>query len=141
MGPVLGIGQVVHKLVQHISTGGRQVYPFRCDHVIQKIVQHISTEGGSEQEGNLSFKVFLYKGLQYMYAILHGYFWHAHYCSAIMIHCGRPWYGTDYSLTLHRRIDNRATTLALSKQMLRGIEISQHVCYAWKVYWQSPTAQ
>ena len=43
MGPVLGIGQVVHKLFQHIST-----------------------EGGSEQEGNLSFKVFLYKGLQYM---------------------------------------------------------------------------
>ena len=66
MGPVLGIGQVVHELVQHISTGGRQVYPFRCDHVIHKLVQHISTEGGSEQEGNLSFKVFLYKGLQYM---------------------------------------------------------------------------
>ena len=66
MGPVLGIGQVVHELVQHISTGGRQVYPFRCDHVIHKLFQHISTEGGSEQEGNLSFKVFLYKGLQYM---------------------------------------------------------------------------
>ena len=63
---MLGIGQVVHELVQHISTGGRQVYPFRCDHVIHKLVQHISTEGGSEQEGNLSFKVFLYKGLQYM---------------------------------------------------------------------------
>ena len=53
---MLGIGQVVHKLVQHISTGGRQVYPFRCDHVIHKLVQHISTEGGSEQEGNLSFQ-------------------------------------------------------------------------------------
>ena len=66
MGHVLGIGQVVHELVQHISTGGRQVYPFRCDHVIHKLVQHISTEGGSEQEGNLSFKVFLYKGLQYV---------------------------------------------------------------------------
>ena len=66
MGIVLGIGQVVHELVQHISTGGRQVYPFRCDHVIHKLVQHISTEGGSEQEGNLSFKVSLYKGLQYM---------------------------------------------------------------------------
>ena len=63
---MLGIGQVVHKLVQHISTGGRQVYPFRCDHVIHKLVQHISTEGGSEQEGSLSFKVSLYKGLQYM---------------------------------------------------------------------------
>ena len=66
MGPVLGIGQVVHELVQYISRGGRQVYPFRCDHVIHKLVQHISTEGGSEQEGDLSFKVFLYKGLQYM---------------------------------------------------------------------------
>ena len=53
---MLGIGQVVHELVQHISTGGRQVYPFRCDHVIHKLVQHISTEGGSEQEGNLSFQ-------------------------------------------------------------------------------------
>ena len=63
---MLGIGQVVHELVQHISTGGRQVYPFRCDHVIHKLVQHISTEGGSEPEGNLSFKVSLYKGLQYM---------------------------------------------------------------------------
>ena len=61
-----GIGQVVHELVQHISTGGRQVYPFRCDPVIHKLVQHISTEGGSEQEGNLSFQVLLYKGLQYM---------------------------------------------------------------------------
>ena len=61
-----GIGQVVHELVQHISTGGRQVYPFRCDPVIHKLFQHISTEGGSEQEGNLSFQVFLYKGLQYM---------------------------------------------------------------------------
>ena len=61
-----GIGQVVHELVQHTSTGGRQVYPFRCDHVIHKLVQHISTEGGSEQEGNLSFQVSLYKGLQYM---------------------------------------------------------------------------
>ena len=61
-----GIGQVVHELVQHISTGGRQVYPFRCDPVIHKLVQHISTEGGSEQEGNLSFQVFHYKGLQYM---------------------------------------------------------------------------
>ena len=62
---MLGIGQVVHELVQHISTGGRQVYPFRCDHVIHKLVQHISTEGG-EQERNLSFQVSLYKGLQYM---------------------------------------------------------------------------
>ena len=53
-----GIGQVVHELVRHISTGGRQVYPFRCDPVIHKLVQHISTEGGSEQEGNLSFRVF-----------------------------------------------------------------------------------
>ena len=77
MGPVLGIGQVVHELVQHISTGGRQVYPFRCDHVIHKLVQHISTEGGSEQEGNLSFKVFLYKGLQYMLSCM-VFFYNAH---------------------------------------------------------------
>ena len=66
MGPVLGIGQVVHELVQHISTGGRQVYPFRCDHVIHNQFNISQQREVVNKEGNLSFKVSLYKGLQYM---------------------------------------------------------------------------
>ena len=62
--PVLGMGQVVQGLVQHITLGGGSVYPplnVTFGHVIHKLVQHISTEGGSEQEGNLSFKFFSIK--------------------------------------------------------------------------------
>ena len=62
--PVLGMGQVVHGLVQHITLGGGSVYPplnVTFGHVIHKLVQHISTEGGSEQEGNLSFKFYSIK--------------------------------------------------------------------------------
>ena len=58
------MGQVVHGLVQHITLGGRSVYPLlnvTFGHVIHKLVQHISTEGDSEQEGNLSFKFYSIK--------------------------------------------------------------------------------
>ena len=54
---------MVHELVQHISTGGGQVYPFRCDHwsCDTQISSTYSTEGGSEKEVNLSFKFYSIK--------------------------------------------------------------------------------
>ena len=59
MGPCTGHGSGGTRISSTYTLGGGSVYPplnVNFGHVIHTLVQHILTEGGSEQEGNLSFK-------------------------------------------------------------------------------------
>ena len=65
MGPCTGHGSGGTRISSAYNIRWRVSIPsFKCvafGHVIHKLVQHISTEGGSEQEGTLSFKFYSIK--------------------------------------------------------------------------------
>ena len=65
MGPCTGHGSGGTRISSAYNIRWRVSIPsFKCvtfGHVIHKLVQHIPTEGGSEQEGDLSFKFYSIK--------------------------------------------------------------------------------
>ena len=62
MGPCTGHGSGGTRISSAYNIRWRvSILSFKCvpfGHVIHKLVQHIPTEGGSEQEGDLSFKFY-----------------------------------------------------------------------------------
>ena len=65
MGPCTGHGSGGTRISSAYNIRWQVSIPsFKCvtfGHVIHQLVQHISTEGGSEQEGDLSFKFYSIK--------------------------------------------------------------------------------